>query len=336
MTRSPSSPSEAVEYFLEERKPEVSKQTQYNNKGHLKRFVLFLSREGVEDTTTLDGFILRQFKTWLRNNRSVNEVTVGNYVSTVRAFIKWCEKVDLVEDGLYEKMDYPHLEKEQLTKDVSIEPEAVDSILEYCYKFEYATLRHTVLHLIWHTTFRLGTVRALDLDDWHSKRGFLELHHRPETDTPLKNKQAAERQVNISEEVGDVLDDYIQYHRNDVEDEYGREPLLTTENCRAYDSLLRKHVYVLTRPCYYTGDCPHGRDQQECEAVPYNTASKCPDSVSPHPVRRSAITKHLNSEWPTELVSERANVSPDVLERHYDVRSKEEKRQKRRKYMDNL
>lgn len=336
MSRSREDPQNAVELFLEERRPEVSEHTQYNNKGHLTRFVSFLSEEGIESTTELDAFALRRFKTWLRNNHSVNEVTVGNYVSTVRAFLRWAEKVDLTEEGLYEKMDYPRLTKEQQTRDVSIDPDEAEAVLSYCRKFEYGTIRHVAFHLMWHTAFRLGTIRALDLSDWHSDERFLETHHRPETGTPLKNKRAAERQINISEELADVIDDYVQYKREPVKDEYGRKPLLTTTNGRAYDSLLRKHIYALTRPCKHSGHCPHGREQSSCEATNYNKSSKCPSSVSPHPVRRASITRHLNNDWPQELVSEKANVSPDVLDTHYDVRTQEEKRKNRRKYLEEL
>jgi len=176
---------------LDERRPEVAEQTQYNNQGHLLRFIKFTKSENIEQMEEFDGFLLRQFKTWLRNERDVNEVTVSNYVSTIRAFIQWCEKVELVEEGLYEKMDYPQLTIEEKSRDESIDPEEADSILAYCYKFEYATLRHTMFHLAWHTTFRLGTIRSLDLCDWHPERNFLSLHHRPETGTPLEKRRSS-------------------------------------------------------------------------------------------------------------------------------------------------
>lgn len=65
-------------------------------------------------------------------------------------------------------------------------------------------------------------------------------------------------------------------------------------------------------------------------------SSKCPSSMSSHPVRRAAITYHLNRNWPKEKVSERANVSIDVLEEHYDGRSEGERAMTRRQYLDNL
>jgi hypothetical protein len=39
---------------------------------------------------------------------------------------------------------------------------------------------------------------------------------------------------------------------------------------------------------------------------------------------------------PTEVVSDRMNVSRDVLEAHYDRRSEEVKVEQRREYLDNI
>ena len=49
-----------------------------------------------------------------------------------------------------------------------------------------------------------------------------------------------------------------------------------------------------------------------------------------------SITKHLNSDVPETAVGDRANVSQDVLEQHYDQRSEREKMEQRRQYLDNI
>jgi len=51
----------------------------------------------------------------------------------------------------------------------------------------------------------------------------------------------------------------------------------------------------------------------------------CPSSRSPHGLRRGSITVHLRSGTQLDVVSERANVSGDILDRHYDERSDLEK-----------
>jgi integrase len=150
----------------------------------------------------------------------------------------------------------------------------------------------------------------------------------------LKNGDGAEREVNLHGWVCDVIDDYIETNRQAVEDEYGRRPLLTTQHGRAHNTNLRAHINALTRPCHYTGECPHDRDQEICEGAEYSQAQRCPSSVSPHPIRRSAITAWLNEGHRKELVSDRMDVSTDTLEKHYDARTESEKRQLRREVFD--
>jgi hypothetical protein len=131
-----------------------------------------------------------------------------------------------------------------------------------------------------------------------------------------------------------LLDDYIQSQRHDVEDDHGREPLITTTHGRPSLSTIRGTTYRLTRPCKVDQGCPHDRDPEECEAADgYDKASTCPSARSPHDLRRGAITAHLLDEVPKEVVSDRMDVSPDVLDQHYDRRSKRERMNQRRKYL---
>jgi len=62
-------------------------------------------------------------------------------------------------------------------------------------------------------------------------------------------------------------------------------------------------------------------------------AMTCPSSVYPHALRRGSITWHLREKIPKHLVSDRMDVSPDVLDKHYDARSDEERMRQRRDYL---
>jgi hypothetical protein len=64
--------------------------------------------------------------------------------------------------------------------------------------------------------------------------------------------------------------------------------------------------------------------------------SACPSSLSPHPFRRGIITHQLKEDVPETAVGGRANVSQDILEKHYDQRTKREKMEQRRQYLDNI
>ena len=103
---------------------------------------------------------------------------------------------------------------------------------------------------------------------------------------------------------------------------------------RGVPTTIQTYIYSVTRPCVYTDECPHNREIAECEAAATRgAASKCPSSLSPHMVRRGAITHWLAADVPEQVVSDRANVSPGVIDKHYDRRSEREKMEQRRRYI---
>jgi hypothetical protein len=55
-----------------------------------------------------------------------------------------------------------------------------------------------------------------------------------------------------------------------------------------------------------------------------------------HAIRRGGITHNLNNDMPDKVVGDRANVSPKVIEQHYDRRTIREKMEQRRDYVDGL
>jgi len=72
-------------------------------------------------------------------------------------------------------------------------------------------------------------------------------------------------------------------------------------------------------------------DPEECDAgTNNNLLSRCLSAVSPHPVRRGGICHQLKQGVPKDTICERADVSRKVLNKHYDLRTKEEARQQRR------
>lgn len=91
-------------------------------------------------------------------------------------------------------------------------------------------------------------------------------------------------------------------------------------------------LYQWTRPCMI-GECPHEKDPETCEYMDRDNASGCPSSRSPHGVRRGSITSHLRDGTPEEIVSDRMNVSGDVLDQHYDQRTEREKMEVRREFI---
>lgn len=334
----PLTPSRAVEMYLRERQNDVSSHTIEAHEYRLNHFLRWCDERDVTNLNDLSGRDLHDYKLWRRDDGDLSRVTVKTQMDTLRVFVRFCERVDAVEQELSEKVVSPTLAKGDNERDTHIASERAYEILEHLDTFRYASFEHTLFTLLWHTGMRMGGARSLDLADYSTKQAHVKLKHRADTDTPLKNKSEGERIVTLSTATCGIVDDWIEYNRPEVTDDHGRSPLFTTSHGRASRTTFRETIYRLTRPCEFSGDCPHGRDLDDCEAEAngQRRASKCPSSVSPHPIRRGSLTHHLKNDVPEKVVSDRANVSPDVLDKHYDERSEQVKAEQRRGYLSNL
>jgi integrase len=261
-------------------------------------------------------------------------VSKKTQMQTVRVFIRWCESIEAVPADLATKVQSPTLGKTEDVRDAMLEAERAKEVLAYYHTYHYASIEHVTLVLLWHTMMRRGSARVLDVDDYHRQDQYLEVAHRPESDTPLKNKEEGERLVALSDWACAVLDDWLDQQRPEMEDEYGREPLVATHKGRIAASTIGQYAYRATRPCVYDGECPHDRDIETCEGATADFPTKCPDSLSPHASRRGSITHLLEEGAPDRVISDRANVSPDVLDKHYDRRDEHTKMEQRREFLD--
>ena len=332
----PIDPETAFELYLAEKETSVSDATLVSHRSRLKFFIEWCGKRDIENLNELTGRKIQEFRLWRRNTGDLTKATVKTIMDTVRVFVKWLESIDGVEQDLHKKVRSPDLNPGENSRDVMLETDDAEAMLQHLERYEYASIRHVTATLLWHTMLRMGSVRALDIRDYDPEERSLTLRHRPETGTPLKNKQQGERIIAVSNEVCLVLDDWIREKRPDVTDDYGRDPLLTTNQGRVATTTIRTYCYRITRPCTYGQACPHDRDKNECEATNSGHSAQCPSSVSPHPFRRGAITHYLQSDVPETVVCDRANVTSDVIDQHYDQRSQKEKMEQRRGYLDDI
>jgi integrase len=117
---------------------------------------------------------------------------------------------------------------------VILESDRAEEILEFLSKYEYASRPHVVITLMWHTMMRTGAVHSLDVDNYDSDGQYIAVVHRPETGTTIKNGKGGERLIAVSNGVCRLLDDWIADRRPDVDDEFGRQPLVSTVGGRAH------------------------------------------------------------------------------------------------------
>jgi site-specific recombinase XerD len=335
----PITPAEAKEMYLDARKGEVSQSTLDGYHYRLKHFVRWCDDvEGIDNLNDLSGRDLQRFKTWRRDDGDLKAITLEGNLDALRVFLRWCGTIDAVNSDLHEKLSVllPSLDKEEEQSSAMLEPSDAKAVLSYLRKFQWASRTHVILEVLWHTGIRLGTLHALDLSDYDGDDERLEIVHRPESDTPLKNGDEGERIIALNADVCRAIEDYADANRHAVTDDYGRESLFTSRYGRMNRSSVRDAVYMATRPCYYGVDCPKQRDPETCEATEHSHYSKCPVNVSPHAIRRGAITQFLTEDVPEQVVSDRMNVGRDVLDKHYDKRSEEVKVEQRREYLDGL
>ena len=341
----PLTPCEAVEKYFEARDGELGPSTVNSYKSSLGFFTRWCAEESIENVNDLTGKTLHNYRVWRREEAPVtvdrlSKKSEKTQQDILRKFIEILEGLDAVPTGLHEKVQSPTLKEGEDVRDEMLATDAARGIMDWLGKYEYASADHVVWTLLTSTGMRTGALHSLDVDDFHGGGDdpYLDLHHRPKTGTELKNDERSERTVYIPRETATVIEDYLEDVRPDVTDDYGRRPLLASMHGRLATSTIRIYVYKWTRPCKYLGSCPHDRDPDGpggCVAAGRACdASKCPSSLSGHPVRRGYITQELRSEVPMAVVSARCDVSEDVIEKHYDRRTSEEKMQARKKLME--
>lgn len=70
-----------------------------------------------------------------------------------------------------------------------LDAKVAKKILDHLARYEYASPRHIAFTLIWRGLLRREAVRALDVSDYNPDDKSLQVKHRPETGTPIKNKK---------------------------------------------------------------------------------------------------------------------------------------------------
>ena len=326
-------PRDSMNRYLNDKANDVTDSTLSNYETTLRKFVGWLEDEDLTNLNNLTSDDIQQFKEW--RQQQVKTITLKTDMTCVKDFVRFCEHINAVPKDLRMMVRIPKPDDAEEVADAVLTKDEATQIIEYLDKHEYATLRHVIVLLLWKTGMRRSSLYALDTDDFEDgSRPYLRVRHRPETETPLKNKGKGERDIRISDEVAAVLRDYFRFNHPGGEDEHGRTPLLmSSHGKRCEPTTIQRNIYTATRPCHYTGECPMGRDLQECEATSYNTASKCPASVSPHALRRGYVTEALNAGQPKDVTADRVDMSREVMDKHYDKATKNEQIERREDYL---
>ncbi|NIC00268.1 site-specific integrase [Halobacterium sp. R2-5] len=337
------SPAEAKAMYLDERREDARYATRRTIETGVSIFVEWTDEAGIDNMNDVQGRQLRKFRSWCKNTSDNNTVSLNGVMGVLRRFLVFCVEIEAVYPDVPEKTPMPNVPDDEAVSDEKPTDEEVNSILEFLEAHEPYSRRHVEFRLMKELGDRVGAVRAIDVRDVDVDERVIRLRHRPEPQrpdvrgTPLKNGSDGERTQNISQGLADVIQGYLDSpQRHDVTDKFCRRPLLTTRDGRPDITTIRRDIYKLTRPCTYTGECPHDRDIGECDATISRQASECPSSQSPHPLRRWSIEHQIESGVSKELLADRVDVSVPVLNEHYDRRSEERKRQHRLEVLEKI
>ena len=331
------SPREALERWLARQRSSKAESTVSSYYYRLKHFVEWCEEHQVESLAALNGWDIESYET-ARRNEGLSALTLNHELGTLQRFLRYCARVELVDETLPEKVAPPDVPKEARTDDTRLHPDDARVLIAYYRQSpsDRASRAHVLLELAWYTGARSGALRGLDLRDYDSDDEFVRFVHRPDEETPLKNGPDGERIVGLPATVCNFVDEYLNGTRHPVFDDYGREPLLASQVGRPHDSAIRSWMYLATVPCLHSA-CPHGNDPETCDYLDYSKASQCPSSRSPHQVRTGSITWQLNRGIPIDVVSNRVNSSARIIEAHYDKPSQmEAMEQRRRQHLDRL
>lgn len=319
--------------YLESREDEVSEHTHRAHGYRLQHLPRWAdTRDDIETTADLTGRTLFEYRQWRRKDGDLNLTSLHTQLSTVRVWLKWLQSINAARDGIHERLDMPTLHGQD-KRTFFLDEDRASDILNYLSKFEYASFQHITMLLLWRTGIRIGALHSLDVDDFDNDNRLLHVQHRPESGTPLKNGVSGERAITLRYDTCEVLEDYIKTNRPEVVDGQ-REPLIATTQGRAAKTTIRRTVYRCTQPCMLSGECPHGRALDECPAQGYTDNTDCPDILSPHDIRRGAITHFRKKGIPQNAVKGRCNVSEKVMDEVYDRRTNSEKAENRRRYFE--
>ena len=171
---------------LRKRQDEVSEHTIEAHQYRLQHFLRLCEQRDVDNLNDLSGRDIHNYKLWRRDDGDLSRVTVNTQMDTLRVFIRFCERIDAVENDLSEKVISPTLGKGEDERSVHIGADRAKQLLEYLSKLRYASFEHALILLLWRTGMLMGAARSIDVDDYYLEEARLRLEHRPTTGYPAK------------------------------------------------------------------------------------------------------------------------------------------------------
>jgi len=167
MSLEPIKPKAALELYLAYRENELSQATMYSHNSRIGHLVRWCNEKSIENVNELTGRKLQEYRIWRREEGDLRPASEKTQMDTIRVFIRWLETIDAVPADLSTKILSPTLSLDDEVRNVLIDKEQIDPVLTHLAKYDYASLKHVSLTLLWKTMMRIGAAHALDLEDYN-------------------------------------------------------------------------------------------------------------------------------------------------------------------------
>ena len=142
------------------------------HKGKLKRFLEYLSREGIEDTGLVTPVVIKRFLVCMKETHHLDQATVRRYLVTLKAFWRW------MADEEHCSIDPTIRVKEQSPDKVvhGLSPEKVTPLLSHLDDGSAEGARNkAIVMILVDSGLRVTELVNLELDDVDIEEGSLEL-----------------------------------------------------------------------------------------------------------------------------------------------------------------
>ena len=137
-------PRKARRDFLKSKRQSIKESAARTYEYPTKHSVQYLESEGIEHMEKVDGYTIQQW-TFARQGEGIAPITFHVNVKHIAVFIRWCESMELVDEGLADKIEIPGVSGNESVSQEQLEAERAEKLLGYLSRYGYASTFHALL-----------------------------------------------------------------------------------------------------------------------------------------------------------------------------------------------
>lgn len=164
-------PERAIEMYLADRSQDLRQSSLQTHRSALNFFERWLNTQEIENLNDLTGRQLHHYRIWRREDAPTKtdvlaKATEQTQQRVVRQFIRYCGQVDAVPCNLYTKVRVPTVRDGEDARSNTVDADQAQAVIRWLSDYKYASLEHVTWLILADTGARIGTIRALDIDDY--------------------------------------------------------------------------------------------------------------------------------------------------------------------------